>query len=258
MCILHVLSFCAKKGGMEETATKDINAEPAAKENKVLDAMMEAGLHFGHKTSKTHPKMKPYITGVRNTVHIINLEKTQEKLEEVLGVLKELISTEKIVLLVGTKVQAKNSVKEIAEETGLPYVTERWIGGLLTNFEEISKRIAHLKELEAKRDGEDFKKYTKWEQHEMEEEIKKLDRKFGGVKQLERLPDAMFVFDLDENELAVKEAKQKGLQILAIADTNTNPSTVDYIIPANDDSVSSISYIAQKIKETILAAKAQS
>ena len=255
---LRGLVFYGKKGGMEETVVNEEKTAEAGKVNKALEEMMAAGLHFGHKTSKTHPKMKQYITGVRNTVHIINLEKTQEKLEEVLGVLKNLIAEKKVVLLVGTKVQLRDLVKETAIETGLPYVTERWIGGLITNFEEVSKRIAYLKELEEKlANKEEASKYTKWERHEMQEKINKLERKFGGVKNLEKIPDAVFIFDLDKNGFAVREAKKSGIQILAIADTNNDPSVADYIIPANDDSVSSIKYITDKIKETIKGVSVQ-
>lgn len=223
--------------------------------NTELQEMMEAGLHFGHKTSKTHPQMKRYIAGVRNSIHIINLEKTKEKLQEVLEVVRDLVTSGKIILLVGTKVQTKDLVRDLAKETGLPYVTERWIGGLLTNFEMVQKRIEHLKDLENKKASEDFNKYTKWEQHEMEEERKKLERKFGGMKNLGGLPNALFVFDLDENQLAVKEAKQKNIQVLAIVDTNCDPGSVDYAIPANDDAVSSVKYIVEKVRDAIVNAR---
>lgn len=248
---------------MEETLMKDTDAAEAGKDpvsptggDKNLEEMMEAGLHFGHKTSKTHPKMKPYITGVRNTIHIINLEKTKEKLDEALLALAEMVALGKVVVFVGTKVQIKNFVHDTAVEANVPYVTERWIGGLLTNFEGVSKRIAHLKDLEKKlADEEEANKYTKWERHEMQEEIEKLNEKFGGMKTLEKLPDAIFVFDFDENQLAVKEAKQKGIQVFAICDTNCDPSLVDYAIPANDDAISSVRYILQKVKDAILKAR---
>lgn len=227
------------------------------KEQLSLEEMTAAGLQFGHKTSKTHPKMKPYVASVRNTIHLINLEKTREKLQEALAAISGLVANGKVVLLVGTKVQAKGAVRELAEATGLPYVTERWIGGLLTNFETVSKRISHLKDLEVKKQSEEFQKYTKWEQLQMEEEIQRLNKKFGGVKTLGRLPDVMFIFDLDKNELARKEAKLKGLKIFALCDTDCDPSLVDYAIPANDDAVSSIKYIARKLQETLLRVKTQ-
>ena len=240
---------------MAEEATIEQKAE--SKEQFNLEEMAGAGLQFGHKTSKTHPKMKPYVASVRNTVHLINLEKTREKLQEAFGAVCDLVAQGKVVLLVGTKVQAKGAVRDLAEATGLPYVTERWIGGLLTNFESVSKRITHMKDLENKKQTEEFQKYTKWEQLQMEEEIQRLNKKFGGVKTLERLPDAMFIFDLDKNQLARKEAKLKGIKIFALCDTDCDPTSVDYAIPANDDAVSSIKYIAEKLKEAIVKSKSQ-
>ncbi|MBI2098544.1 MAG: 30S ribosomal protein S2 [Candidatus Wildermuthbacteria bacterium] len=238
---------------MAEQATLEQKEEN--KEQFSLEEMMEAGLHFGHKTSKTHPRMKPYVAGVRNSIHLINLEKTREKLREALEAVRDLAAAGKVILLVGTKVQVKGPVRELAEETGLPYVTNRWIGGLITNFEMVAKRIEHLKALENKKASEDFGKYTKWEQHEMEEERKRLERKFGGVKNLERLPDAMFVFDLDENQLALREAKLKGIQVFALVDTNCDPASVNYAIPANNDAISSVKYIAGKLRDTLLQTK---
>ena len=240
---------------MAEEAIMEQKAEK--QEQFSLEEMAGAGLQFGHKTSKTHPKMKPYVASVRNTIHLINLEKTREKLQEAFAAVCALVAQGKVVLLVGTKVQAKGAVRELAEATGLPYVTERWIGGSLTNFETISKRVAHLKDLENKKQTEEFQKYTKWEQLQMEEEIQRLNKKFGGVKTLAKLPDAMFIFDLDKNELARKEATLKGIKIFALCDTDLDPSSVDYAIPANDDAVSSIQYIAEKLKEAIQNTKPQ-
>ena len=240
---------------MAEEAIMEQKAEKQEQFN--LEEMAGAGLQFGHKTSKTHPKMKPNVASVRNTIHLINLEKTKEKLQEAFEAVCGLVASGKVVLLVGTKVQAKGAVRELAEATGLPYVTERWIGGLLTNFDSVSGRIKHMKDLENKKQTEEFQKYTKWEQLQMEEEIEKLNEKFGGVKTLERLPDAMFIFDLDKNELARKEAKLKGIKIFALCDTDCDPSKVDYAIPANDDAVSSIQYIAEKLKDAILRVKPQ-
>jgi len=252
--LLPPYAFYATKGCiMAEQAT--IEQKEENKEQFSLEEMMEAGLHFGHKTSKTHPRMKPYVAGVRNSIHLINLEKTREKLREALEAVRDLAAAGKVILLVGTKVQVKGPVRELAEETGLPYVTNRWIGGLLTNFEMVVKRIEHLKDLENKKASEDFGKYTKWEQHEMEEERERLEKKFGGVKNLGRLPDAMFLFDLDKNQLALKEAKLKGVRVFAVVDTNCDPASVDYAIPANNDAVSSVKYIAGKVRDALLQAK---
>ena len=220
------------------------------KTDPIVQEMMAAGLHFGHKTSKTHPKMKPFITGVRNTVHIIDLEKTKEKLQEVVEYVKKLKEEGKILLFVGTKVQQRSLIQEIARACGLPFVTQRWIGGTFTNFVIISKRIERLKELEQQQaSGEWDEKYNKKEQLDFKEEIRILELTFGGIKELTRVPDAIFVCDLKDNASAVREAKKMGVPVIAISDTNTNPEEADYFIPANNDAVSSLKYILDKIQE---------
>ena len=226
-------------------------AKPAEqKVDPIVQEMMAAGLHFGHRTSKTHPKMKPFIAGVRNTVHIIDLEKTKEKLQEVVEYVKKLKEEDKILLLVGTKVQQRSLIKETAKACGLPFVTERWIGGTFTNFNTIAKRIERLKELEQQQaSGEWDEKYTKKEQLDFKEEIRILESTFGGIKELTRVPDAIFVCDLKDNASAVREAKKMGVPVIAISDTNTNPEEADYFIPANNDAVSSLKYILDKIQE---------
>ena len=220
-----------------------------------VEEMARAGLHFGHRTSRIHPKIKPYLYGVRNGVNIIDLEKTVEKLKEALRFIKELISEGKILLLVGTKVQVKNSVKEVAEECGLPYIIERWLGGTFTNFEIIKKRLEYFKDLEKKKAGGELEKYTKTERAKIDREIGDLELKFGGIKNLERLPDAIFVSDMKKDALSVKEAKMKGIKVIGIADTNVDPTLADYPIPANDDALSSVKYILEKVKTAVLKAK---
>jgi len=231
--------------------------EKTKKEEFGLDVeeMAKAGLHFGHRISKTHPKMLPFIFGMRNTIHIIDLEKTKEKFIEALKFLREATLEKKVILFVGTKPQIRDLVKQTAIETQNPYVVYRWIGGTFTNFPEIKKRVDYLRELERKKEAGEFEKYTKKERMEIEEEIEKLERKFGGIKNLEKLPDIIFVCDMVKNKLAVDEAKRKGVKIVAISDTNADPSLADYPIPANDDAVSSVKYILEKIKEVILSAK---
>jgi small subunit ribosomal protein S2 len=225
--------------------------------NLDVEEMAGAGLHFGHKTSKTHPKMAPYLFGVRNAVHIIDLEKTKEKLEEALKFIQELVSENKVLLLVGTKVQAKDLVKNMAIECGLPYVYNRWLGGTFSNFGIIQKRVAYFKDLENKKATGELEKYTKKERLGFDKELKDLEIKFGGIKNLEKLPDAIFVCDMIEDELAVKEAKMKGIKVIAICHTNIDPTAVDYPIPASDDAVSSVKYILDKVKETILSSKSK-
>ena len=223
--------------------------------NLNIEEMARAGLHFGHKTSKVHPKMMPYLAGVRNTIHIIDLEKTKEKLTEALKFLQQLISENKILLIVGTKVQVKELVKNLAQELNLPYVTERWLGGTFTNFEVIKKRIEYFKELERKKKEGELEKYTKKERAKIDQELRDLETKFGGIKNLERLPDAILVLDMKKDDLAVKEARMKGIKVIAISHSNTDPTLADYPIPANDDAISSVKYILDKVKEVILKSK---
>jgi len=223
--------------------------------NLDLEEMAKAGLHFGHKTSKIHPKMKPFLYGVRNTVHIIELEKTKEKLKEALEFIKNLISENKTLLLVGTKIQVKDLVKDFAKDCNLAYVNERWLGGTFTNFGIMRKRIEYFKDLENKKAKGEFEKYTKKEKAKLDKEIKKLEIKFGGIKNLEKLPDAIFVLDMRKDVIAIKEARMKGIKVIGISDTNIDPTLADYPIPANDDAISSVKYILEKVKEVILKTK---
>jgi len=195
---------------------------------------------------------------VRNGVNIIDLEKTIEKFKEALEFIQELISEEKVLLLVGTKIQVKNLVKEMAQEYSLPYVTERWLGGTFTNFENIKKRIEYFKDLENKNKEGELDKYTKKERAKFEQELRNLEIKFGGIKNLEKLPDAIFVLDMKKDAAAIKEAKTHGIKIIAIADTNVDPTLADYPIPANDDAISSVKYILEKVKEVIKKYKVKS
>ena len=231
--------------------------EKIKKENFKINTeeMVQAGILFGHRTSNVHPKMKPYLFGTRNTIHIIDVEKTAEKLKEALIFIRELISENKILLLVGTKIQAKKLVESTAKDCSLPYVSERWLGGTFTNFETIKKRINYFKDLEKRRAEGELEKYTKKERADMDKELRGLEIKVGGIKNLDKLPDAIFVLDLEKNLLAVKEARKKGVKIIAISDTNTDPTLVDYPIPANNDAISSLKYILEKVKEVILEAK---
>ena len=222
---------------------------PVAKQDAVIEEMTRAGLQFGHKTSKTHPKMKSYIAGVRNTVHMFDLAKTKEGIQAALEYIKSLQAAGKTLLLVGTKVQIKNLVRETAAACSLPYVSERWIGGTFTNFGTIAKRIEYFRGLEQKKQAGELEKYTKKEQLDIAEELKNLELHFGGLKSLSKLPDAVFICDLDKNQLVLKEAKNKGVPVIALVDTNIDPSLVDYVIPANDDAQSSVRYILGKIQE---------
>jgi len=219
------------------------------------EEMSSAGLHLGHKVSKLHPKMKPYISGVKNNINIFDLDKSVAEFKKALNFIAKSISEGKVVLFVGTKVQVRSLVKATAIECQVPYVTERWLGGTLTNFETISKRVNYFKDLERKKSFGEFEKYTKKERMGKDKEIESLRTKFEGIKNVVKLPDVVVIFDIYKDETCLREAIRKGIKTVAICDTNTDPSKVDYPIPANDDAISSVRYILDKIKETILNAK---
>ena len=221
------------------------------------DEMMKAGVHLGHRVSRLHPKMKDYIFGVRNTIHIIDLEKTVVEFEKALNFIKELVEKKGTILLVGTKTPLKRIVKETAIECDIPYVNERWLGGTFTNFKVILKRIEYFRELERKQKEGELEKYTKKERVDFDKELKKLELKFGGIKNLNKIPEAVFVCDVRKDILAVKEARVKGVKIIAIVDTNVDPNLVDYPIPANDDAITSVRYILGKVKQVILDSKSK-
>jgi len=220
-----------------------------------VDEMAKLGIQFGHRTFRIHPKMKPYLAGSRNGIHIIDLNQTAKKLEEALKFIFSTITDGKTLLLVGTKIQIKDLVENTAKECGLPYVSERWLGGTFTNFETMQKRIQLFKDIEKKKKEGGLEKYTKKERAKIDEELKEYEIKFGGIKNLEKLPDVIFILDMKKDEIAVKEAKMKNIKVIGISHTNTNPDLADYFIPANDDSRSSIEYILGKVKEVILDAK---
>ncbi|MBZ9571901.1 30S ribosomal protein S2 [Patescibacteria group bacterium] len=220
-----------------------------------LEEMAKSGVHLGHRTFRIHPKIEPYLLGVRNNIHIIDLEKTAEKLKEALKFIQEIKKEGKILLLIGTKIQFRDLVKSIAKECGLPYVSERWLGGTFTNFETILKRIEYFKDLERKKAEGELEKYTKKEKLKIDKELQDLRVKFEGIKKLTQLPDAILVLDMKKDELAIKEAKKKGVKIIGIAHTNIDPNLADYPIPANDDAIPSVKYILEKVREAILSAK---
>ncbi|MBU3925274.1 MAG: 30S ribosomal protein S2 [Patescibacteria group bacterium] len=219
--------------------------------------MLKAGVHFGHRTMKWSPKMAPFIFGVRNDTHIIDLEKTIIKLNEALVFVKKLAKNNGVIIFVGTKKQAKAYIKEVAIKANMPYVADRWIGGLLTNFSIISKQIRLMEQLETDLASGALDKYTKKERVMIEKKIKKLNQKFGGLRLLKKLPDAIFVTDINEDRIAVNEAREKNIPIIALADTNTDPGLVAYPIPANDDALSSIKIIVNKIAEEYEKGKAE-
>ena len=219
-----------------------------------MKALLESGAHFGHKTSRWHPKMAPYIHSRKNGAHIINLEKTVEALEEDLPKITNLVKSGKKVLFVGTKKQMKDAVKTAAEAAGMPYVTVRWVGGTLTNVETINRQIKKVKDLERRMEsGELENRYSKLEVQRFQEEIDMLNERYGGIKDMTEQPAAIIVVDALEDRNAIKEAKTLNIPVFAITDTNVDPTEIDYVIPANDDSVKAttliLDYFVNAIKE---------
>jgi len=222
--------------------------------NVDMKALLESGAHFGHKTSRWHPKMAPYIHSKRQGAHIINLEKTVEALEAALPKITEIAKSDKKILFVGTKKQMKDVVKAAAESVEMPYVTVRWVGGTLTNVETVNRQIRKLKDLEKKMaSGELENRYSKLEVQRFQEEIDLLNERYGGIKNLSEQPAAIVVVDANEDKNAIKEAKNLGIPVFAIVDTNVDPTEIDNVIPANDDAIKAtqliLDYIVAAIKE---------
>ncbi|MBI4363640.1 MAG: 30S ribosomal protein S2 [Candidatus Doudnabacteria bacterium] len=222
-----------------------------------LMEMLKAGVHFGHRTSLWNPKMKPYIFTQRNNIHIFDLEKTKQKLDAAVKFAKDLASKGGIILFVGTKRQAKGEVKKAAEAAGMPYVTTRWLGGTFTNFKTIQRTIKKMERLERLVEGGEIAKYTKKEQLMIKREIEKMKNFFSGIKEMKRLPDAIFVLDVKYDKIPVKEANQTGVKVIGLVDTNADPTGVDYVIPSNDDAIKVISFMASVMAEAIHEGKAK-
>ncbi|MEX1995621.1 MAG: 30S ribosomal protein S2 [Candidatus Saccharimonadales bacterium] len=223
-----------------------------------IKQLLEAGAHFGHQTSRWHPKMAPFIHSKRDGNHIIDLTKTVEALERALSFLTETATEGKQVLLVSTKRQAKDKVKEVALATGMPYVTQRWLGGMLTNKATIGGRIKHLKDLESRMaSGELAARYSKLEVQRYQEEIEDMNHLYGGVKELAAKPGAVFVVDVLNDIHAVREARKLGIPVVALIDTNADPDVADYPIPSNDDAVKTINLILDYIQKAIETGKSK-
>ena len=217
--------------------------------------MLQSGVHFGHHVSRWHPKMKPYVYGDRNQVHIINLEKTEEQLHSILPLVKQMAAEGKQILFVTTKPQARDLVKQAAIDCGMPYLTERWLGGLLTNFAEIKKLIKKYNTLKEKQTKGELGNYTKKEQLEIAKDLEKMDTYLGGLSTLERMPDALFIASVQREKTAVVEANKMNVPIIGICDTNANPAKVTYVIPANDDAVKSITLVVDLVRDAVKEGK---
>ncbi len=220
-----------------------------------LEEMMKAGMHFGHRTNRWHPKMEPFIFTKKNGIYIINLEKAQEQLKKALEFMIKLTKEDKTILFVGTKKQVKNSMKKMAEEAKVPYITGKWLGGFLTNFNVIKKSIKKYQDLINDRESGRLNKYTKKEKLDFDREIKRLEERVGGLVGLTKLPDAIFIWDIKEEKTAVAEAIQLNIPIIAICDTNVNPELVTYPIPANDDATKTVDLILDTIMSNLINAK---
>jgi len=224
--------------------------------NLSIEELEKAGCNFGHKVSKLHPKMKQYISGAKNGVHVFDLEKTAKQLEKALLFISKLVADgpegRPSIVFVSTKIQLKGIIQKTAEACQVSYVTERWLGGTFTNFETIQKRVSYFKDLEKKKETGELSKYTKKERLEFDKEIELLKVKFEGIRNMSKLPEAVFIGGLDKDMTCAKEAKKKGIKIIAIVDTNVNPDIVDYPIPVNDDAISSVQYILDQVKDCII------
>jgi small subunit ribosomal protein S2 len=220
-----------------------------------IEQMLEAGMHFGHSASKWHPKMKPYIFTERKGVYIIDLARAQKMLATAVEFMENLTRESKTILFVGTKNQVKKDLRATAEAVGMPYISEKWSGGILTNFPIIKKMINKYKGLTEEKALGKLDRYTKKERSDFGKEIKRLEMKVGGLTALNKLPDALFVWDIKKEKTAVAEARIKNIPIVAICDTNSNPSLVNYVIPGNDDASKTVKLIMECIKENLLQAK---
>ena len=220
-----------------------------------IQDLLDAGLHFGHQTKRWNPKMKRYIFEERNGIYIIDLAKTMQQIRNAVEVVKETVAKHKSILFVGTKKQAKTVIKECAEECAEFYVAERWLGGMLTNFRTIQLRIQRLKDIETMSQDGTFDVLPKKEVMQLKKEQAKLERNIGGIKEMKRIPDAIFVVDPKKEHICVHEARTLGITLIGIGDTNCDPDELDYIIPGNDDAIRAIKLIVSKMADAVIEAK---
>jgi small subunit ribosomal protein S2 len=223
--------------------------------NVTMKELLEAGVHFGHETKRWDPKMKPYIFGARNGIYIIDLQKTVQLFKEVYQFVRDIVAKGEYILFVGTKKQAQETIYEQATRCGMFYVNHRWLGGMMTNFQTIKRSIDRLNKLEAMKSEEIYNLLPKKEVLELEKERIKLEKCLGGIKNMDRLPGAIFVVDPKKEKIAVKEARKIGIPSIGIIDTNCNPEELDYIIPGNDDAIRAIHLFASKIADAVVEGK---
>lgn len=226
--------------------------------NVTMRQMLEAGVHFGHQTRYWNPKMAPYIFGARSNIHIINLEKTLPLFNEAMKYLEHVAANRGKILFVGTKRTTRKVMEEEAARAGMPYVNHRWLGGMLTNFKTIKQSIARMKELEAMRDDGRLNRFSKKEGLTMMRELDKLVASLGGIRDMDRLPDVMFVLDVGYEKNAISEAHKLGIPVVGVVDTNNNPAGIDYVIPGNDDSIRAVQLYVQSAATAILQGRSNS
>ena len=219
-----------------------------------MKQLLEAGVHFGHQTRRWNPKMAEYIFTERNGIYIIDLQKTVKKLDEAYMFVRDLAADGGSIIFVGTKKQAQDSVKEEAERCAMPYVNARWLGGMLTNFKTIQSRIARLKEIEAMSEDGTFDVLPKKEVIELKKEWDKLEKNLGGIKDMKKLPDAIFIVDPKKERICVQEAHTLGIPLIGICDTNCDPEELDYVIPGNDDAIRAVKLIVSKMADAVIEA----
>ena len=217
-----------------------------------MKALLETGVHFGHRARKWNPKMKPYIFTERNGIHIIDLQQTLAYIDEVYAMVREIVADGGTILFVGTKRQAQETIAQEAARCGMPYVNQRWLGGTLTNWRTVRERLEAMKRLERQREEGVFDRLTKKEQMLLDREIEKLQLRFGGMRNMSRLPDALFVVDVRREVTAVKEANILKIPVIALVDTNCDPDPIDYVIPANDDAIRAIRLLTSKMADAVL------
>jgi small subunit ribosomal protein S2 len=221
-----------------------------------MKTLLESGVHFGHRTHKWNPNMKPYIFTERNGIHIINLQLTVKAIEEAHEAVKQIVAGGGTVLFVGTKRQAQETIQQEADRCGMPYVTARWLGGFLTNWRTIRDRINELERLEREQERGNFERLKKKERLQLQREIDKLDMRLGGIRSMTRLPDLMFVVDVRREETAIHEANLLNIPTLALVDTNCDPTNIDYVIPSNDDAIRAIKLLVSMVADAVLEGKA--
>ena len=220
-----------------------------------MKALLESGVHFGHRTNKWNPKMRPYIFTERNGIHIIDLQQTVKLLDEAFNKVRDVVAAGGTILFVGTKRQAQETIQEEAERCGMPYVNQRWLGGTLTNWVTIQQRIVELTRLEKMFETGEINQLTKKEGLLIQREINRLQTRLSGVRNMKTLPDLLFVIDIEREDTAVREANSKGIPVIALVDTNCNPSEIDYVIPSNDDAIRAIKLLVGRMADAVIEGK---